>query len=145
MDTRRWINQSQPQTMVVATFLLYFNAVFTLLLGSDSVRFTLLGAVKLGANPTNLLEQLIKLFLGLGAAGAGYLIANEKKWGYRLGVVVAAVPLIGALLLLLFPEMNGVPRIPLANFDLISLLFDIALFALLVHPQSRDYERIWFK
>jgi hypothetical protein len=28
---------------------------------------------------------------------------------------------------------------------IITLLFDGALVALLVHPESRDYQRIWFK
>ncbi len=28
---------------------------------------------------------------------------------------------------------------------LIPLAFTVALFALLLHPQSRDYQRIWFK
>ena len=28
---------------------------------------------------------------------------------------------------------------------LISFVFDVALVLLLVHPMSRDYQRIWFK
>ena len=28
---------------------------------------------------------------------------------------------------------------------IISLLFDAALVALLLHPMSREYQRIWFK
>ena len=28
---------------------------------------------------------------------------------------------------------------------LINLMFEIALIALLLHAQSRDYQRIWFK
>jgi hypothetical protein len=28
---------------------------------------------------------------------------------------------------------------------IISLGFDVALVALLVHPMSREYQRIWFK
>jgi hypothetical protein len=28
---------------------------------------------------------------------------------------------------------------------IINLIFDGALVALLLHPQSRDYQRIWFK
>ncbi|HZN15097.1 MAG TPA: hypothetical protein VFB78_12545 [Acidimicrobiales bacterium] len=145
METRRWINQGQPQTMQIAVFLLYFNAVFTLLLGSDSALYVLLGIAKLGVTPTDGLETLIKLVIGFGGAGAAYLIANEQKWGYRLGVVVAALPLVGVLMLMLLPRMNHVPRYGLVDFSLINLLIEGALFALLVHPQSRDYERIWFK
>jgi hypothetical protein len=29
--------------------------------------------------------------------------------------------------------------------DLLTLMFEIALLALLLHPQSREYQRIWFK
>ena len=28
---------------------------------------------------------------------------------------------------------------------LVSFVFDVALVLLLVHPMSRDYQRIWFK
>jgi len=28
---------------------------------------------------------------------------------------------------------------------LITLMFEVALVCLLLHPQSRDYQRIWFK
>jgi hypothetical protein len=30
-------------------------------------------------------------------------------------------------------------------FYLINFLFDAALVALLLHPMSRDYQRIWFR
>ena len=28
---------------------------------------------------------------------------------------------------------------------LVNAMFPVALFALLLHPQSRDYQRIWFR
>ena len=144
-ETRRWINQGQPQTMQIAVFLLYANAVFTAILGSDSDGFIFLGLVKVGLSPSNLLEQLCTIGLAAGYAIGGYLTANERKWGYRTAIVASALPLAGVLLLLVLPSMNGIPRFTLGDFSLVSLLFDVALFALLVHPQSRDYERIWFK
>ena len=145
METRRWINQGQPQTMQIAVFLLYFNAVFTLVLGSDTDDLVLVGLYKVGLSPSNLLQNLVTLILGVGFAAGGFLIANEQRWGYRLAIAVAALPLIGTLILVLLPTMNGIPRFSLGDLSLVSLLFDVALFALLVHPQSRDYERIWFK
>ena len=33
METRRWTNPSQPQTLYMATFLLYINAAFALIFG----------------------------------------------------------------------------------------------------------------
>jgi hypothetical protein len=145
METRRWINQAQPQTLVIATFLLYFNAFFTLLLQSERNVYVLAALIKVGVGYSNLLEQLVRLGLGIGAAAGAYLIANEKRWGYRLAVAVAAAPLLGVLILLLLPTMNDIARLSLEDLDLVSLLFSGALFALLLHPQSRDYERIWFK
>ena len=33
----------------------------------------------------------------------------------------------------------------LTSLAIISFLFDVALVALLLHPMSREYQRIWFK
>lgn len=112
-EPRRWINQSQPQTLQIAVFLLYANAVvsaFYMLLGAPA-QFVLPAAV--------------------GGAAAGYGIANEKRWGYWLGLATASVPFVFILL--------G------ASVNPIGLMFDIALIALLLHTQSREYQRIWFR
>jgi hypothetical protein len=117
MEQRRWVNMSQPQTLQIAVFLFYINAAFMVLGGSFVFA---LGLVLLLAN-----------------VGAGYGIANEKKWGYGLGIAVAILPFV---LRFAFGGLDA-----LFGADLIGLMFDIALVALLVHPQSRDYQRIWFK
>ncbi len=78
---------------------------------------------------------LILIAIGLGAGGFG--IANEKKWGYAVAVGAAIVQV--ALLLLIYGfNVLGFPQI-------LSLMFDGLLVALLVHPLSRDYQRIWFR
>lgn len=123
METRRWTNPSQPQTLYLASVLLYIDAAF-LLLG-------LLIGGGIG---------LIGLALLAGAIGAGFGIANEKKWGYYLGVLVATVGLLPYLFVLW-----GDPGALFNITFLINLVFPVALFALLVHPMSRDYQRIWFK
>jgi hypothetical protein len=118
----RWVDQSQPQTLQVATWLLYANAVLGLLLGS--IFFTL--GFLLG-------------FLALAACVlAGIGIANERKWAYGLGVVIA-----GLEMLLWIVGAGGIQQ--LLGPVLIPFLFAVALVALLLHPQSRDYQRIWFK
>ena len=113
----RWINQSQPQSLVNATFLLYMNAVFGVIF----------------------MQPFWYLKL-VGAAGA-WGMANEKKWGYILSAVVAIVPLTFTVLAL------ATNRLSTFNFSgiLISLIFQILLVALLFHPASRSYQRIWFK
>ena len=119
MQQRRWLNQSQPQTLQIAVFLLYINSAFLL--------FDLLRA---GVFPL--------LYLGIiaGQVAAGYGIANERKWGYALGILMSFFPFLLRWYFLGNPLRGAGP---------INLMFEIALIALLVHPQSRDYQRIWFK
>ncbi|MGH9205909.1 MAG: hypothetical protein ACRD1G_05035, partial [Acidimicrobiales bacterium] len=62
------------------------------------------------------------------------------KWGYVLAVVVAIIPLALLAYLLVHYGLGTALSIGILN-----LLFEIALVALLLHPQSRDYQRIWFK
>jgi len=122
LESRRWFNPSQPQTLQIAVWLLYFNAVGGLIFGS--VYITL--GVFLG---------LIAL-VGCGAAAFG--IANEQRWGYLLGVSMA---LLQVLLIVGVVGVLGLFK----GVALISFLFAVALVALLLHPMSRDYQRIWFK
>src|SRR3954453_4797481 len=118
METRRWVNPSQPQTLQIAVFLLYAQAVLLLLFGAF-------------LNP-------IGLALIAGGAGAGYGIANERKWGYGLGLVLAFFPFV------VRAAIGGLTDV-FATGDIIELMFEVALVLLLLHPQSRDYQRIWFK
>jgi len=121
METRRWTNPSQPQTLYIAVMLLYINAAFMVLFGG--------------------LFSIVGLLIVVGSVAAGLGIANEKRWGYVLGVAVAA---LGLLPFLLQIAAEGVGAVFSVAF-LISALFPVALFALLVHPMSREYQRIWFR
>ncbi len=79
------------------------------------------------------LFSLLGLPIVAGQAAAGFGIANEKRWGYWIGVLVAGVDVLWTIY-----GGNGAG-------SLINLIFAVALFALLVHPQSREYQRIWFR
>lgn len=112
----KWFDQSQPQTMQGAVMLCYITAAFGLLW------------IILGSYP---LAELVPL--GLGASGYG--IANEKRWGFVLGVILAVLNVV-----------SDAAIVVLGAFTiLINLLFAVVLIALLLHPQSREYQRIWFK
>jgi hypothetical protein len=121
METRRWTNPSQPQTLQIAVFLLYANAVLSLIFGNAYFR----------------LGGLIGLAAMIAFAAAGFGIANEKRWGYVTGVTVAAGEVL--CLLLIYGPIGL-----LGSQGLLSFAFAVALAALLLHPQSRDYQRIWF-
>ncbi len=146
MEQRRFFNPTQPQTVQVAVFLLYANVVVALLFRSGEGLFAgaanafLRGSPPYG--PARLVGNLIAIIFVLGSAGSAYLIANEKRIGWRLGVVVAAAPLVATAIILTI----GYPvRAGLADVIDIGFLFDVALLALLLHNQTRAYEKIWFK
>ncbi|HEY7946419.1 MAG TPA: hypothetical protein VID75_02020 [Acidimicrobiales bacterium] len=114
-DDRRWFDGSQPQTLQGAVMLCYLTAVFGLI------------GLVVGIFP---LEGLV--MLALGAAGVG--VANEKRWGYRLGVALAGLNVFLDLALFVTGSIGII----------FTLLFAVVLLALFLHSQSREYERIWF-
>ena len=71
----------------------------------------------------------------------GFGIANEKKWGYWVAVLTAAAELALFLPTIVDDGVGAIFNIGL----LLQLIFPVALFALLLHPMSRDYQRIWFR
>ena len=115
MNQTRFLNQSQPQTLVIATVLLYLNGFFNLI-----SFFRILPLV------------------GIAMAVSGWGIANERRWGYALGVGAAITQV--ALYVLWF----GISSI-FDGINAIGFIFDVALVALLLHPMSREYQRIWFE
>lgn len=115
MNEHRFLNQSQPQTLYMAVILCYINALFNLL---------------------GLYGPLV--LIGLGLAAGGYGIANEKKWAYSLAVGAAILQVLFVLAVYGGSTFTNI-------FALFNFLFDGALVALLLHPMSRDYQRIWFR
>lgn len=115
------MNPGQPQTLVIAVFLLYFNAAFGILgaLGGQFGGF----------------EGASILAVVLGGV-AGYQIANDRRVGYVLGIIVGASPFL--INTFYFGS-------PFRGEDPIRLIFDIALLALLLHNQSREYQKIYFR
>lgn len=125
----RWYNPNLPQTLVISQFLLYFDAFWALL--------GVLSGQGLG-----LLGLLVLAGYIYGAAG----IASEIRTGYRVAVVVSFLPL-ALRLLVSFGRTGGLLGnlgFVLVGASIVNALFEYALIALLLHPQSRDHERIWF-
>ncbi len=120
MDSRVWFNSHQPQTLQFAVILLYFNGVLGLIQG--------IFAGALG---------LISVAFAAGQLASGFGIANERKWGYWLGVVFAFVPFVFTAYLL--------ARYRVFAVNIFSLIFEVALVVVLLHPMSRDYRKIWFR
>jgi hypothetical protein len=113
----KWIDQSQPQTLQGAVLFSYLNAALALI-------YTLI----LGQSPF--------LFVFILLAAAAFGVANEKRIAYWAAVVLACGYLLGVLVLMVTGGGLG---------GILNLLFAGILVALLLHPESRHYERIWFK
>ena len=118
MNEYRWFNPSLPQTLQFAVVLSYLNAALGVLFGA--------------------FRWLPMLLILAGMAAGAFGIANEKKWGYALAVGAAGAQV------LLYPLVFGYDTVQDVGL-LIDFMFAAALFLLLVHPMSRDYQRIWFK
>jgi energy-converting hydrogenase Eha subunit C len=114
-EERRWFDRSQPQTLQGAVMLSYLTAAFGVI--GLIIRFYPLDDI---------------VMMGLGVGGFG--VANEKRWGYRLGVALAGLNVLLDLVVL----VRGFIGI------FLNLLFGVVLLALYLHAQSREYERIWF-
>jgi hypothetical protein len=130
VNNKVWINNRQPQTLYLSQLLLYFGAVSALIFGSTGV----------GVFESGLLRLLLQLLLTFGAAAGAFGIANEARWGYRLGVAAAVAPFavrIG------FWQQFGLSEA--LQWNTLGLIFDIAILALLLHRDSAEYQRIYFR
>ena len=104
------------------------------------------------------------LFGGLGGGVAGLLgfaalaayiygaygIANESKRGYKVAVLASFLPLIRRVVLtLLYPAQvtaafgSKIGYIAIAG-NVLNVIFEYALIALLLHPMSKNHQKIWF-
>jgi hypothetical protein len=122
LTSRRWFPRGQPQTLAIAVALLYWNGILLLLGGLVGLHF--------GA---------LALLLLLGDLAGAFGVSNDRRWGYYLATVAAIVPLA---LLILHP-LFGFGSVLGSGF--LTLIFDIALVALLVHPMSRSHVKVWFR
>jgi uncharacterized membrane protein len=114
---RKWFDQSQPQTLQAAVLLCYLNAALAILY-----------LITFGAT-----LPLILLVAAVGANG----VANEKRWGYWVAVVAASLYVV--VQLIAFVSFSK------SLSSVLNLAFAVLLVILLVHPESRRYQRIWFR
>ncbi len=139
LDPRRWFDRMQPQTLQIATWLLYLNGFFAfigLLDRSDWIGYARTSKGTLG------------LAVGLAIVAShvlsGFFMANDRRLGYHLALIAAFSPFV-----LRFWVLSGVSYASLGDKvtggNTISFLFEVALCALLLHPHSREHQRLWYR
>jgi hypothetical protein len=128
----------QPQTMQIATWLLYLNGFFALIGFMDKSDWIGFARVDKGA-----IGSLIGLVVVASFIGGGYLMANDRKIGYRLALVAAFSPFaLRIWILWSYPGFSAIDKV--TGNDTIGFIFEAALCALLLHPQSREHQRLWY-
>lgn len=131
----RWTNPTLPPLLQYAVFLCYLEAGFLLLFPNDRRSWEVIIAGTLGASFRFLVVGLV-----VGHVAAGLGLANERRWGWQVAVATTGA----AIGLLLWAVVDSGFRL-LGDPDwLFTMLFPAARFALVVHPQSREHQRIWF-
>lgn len=138
------------QTLQIATWLLYFDGFFGLVALLD--RTGHIGFIG---------RQFPPVGLALALAGvaiypiAGLLMANERRLGYTVALAAAASPFVLRSVATVIASARFGYGTPLGPLDYLlgrpflggsfTLIFDVALVALLLHRQSRDHQRLWYR
>lgn len=135
-ERRKWIDRMQPQTLQIATWLLYINGFFALVELIDGG----------GVLHYFRVQYSLGIFLGLIIVAAyvagAFLMANERKIGWKISLAVGASPFL--LTFIAYTDLNAALRYRLFGASLLSFAFDVAVLALLLHPQSKEHQRIWY-
>jgi len=138
LNPRKWFDRMQPQTMQIATWLLYLNGFFALISFMDKRDWIGCARVDKGA-----FGNLIGILVVGSFIGGGFLMANDRKIGYKLAVVAAFSPF--ALRIWVLWSYSGYSTLDkITGNDTIGFIFEAALCALLLHPHSREHQRVWY-
>ena len=139
LDLKKWFDRMHPQTLAIATWLLYIDGVFALLSFLDGTGFNMyFSRFSLGG----LLSLLACLAFGLG----GLLMANGKQLGWYVALVAAFSPfLLRAYLAISNPDLNISMSWIIEGGSLVNFVFEAALVALLLHSMTRSYVKRWLR
>lgn len=126
-----------PQTLQLAILLGYLDGVFALLEILDSsgplawVRYRI---------PFGL---LVAFLVPIGHLAGGFLMANERRLGWKIAVATSLSPFV--INFLAYGDVGAGLQRQLFGGSFISFAFDAALVALLLHPQSRAHQKMWYR
>lgn len=70
-------------------------------------------------------------------------MANERRIGWRIAVGASIAPFV--VNFLAYGDVGAGLRRQLFGPSLVSFAFDAALVALLLHPQSRSHQKMWYR
>ena len=138
LDFRKWFDRMQPQTVAIATWLLYIDGAYAL------VDYFQISRTFGWCRSTGGIISILALICALAYPAAGFLMANGKKLGWIVGLVAAFSP-FALRFLSRFVTSQWAPMPVIPTGDIINLMFEVALPALLLHSMSRNYVKTWLR
>lgn len=144
LDPKRWFDRMFPQTLQIATWLLYLNGFFALLAWFDN-------RDEIGyLRGVNVLGALFGLITIIAYAAGGFLMANGLRLGYRIAIFAAISPFIVRNWAYLdlgnrFPNLDISLWDRIAGASAFTFIFDVALVALLLHRHSANHAKVWLR
>ena len=119
-------------------WLLYLNGFFAFVAFLDKSDWIGGARVTKGA-----LGLAVGLLVVASYVGGGFLMANGRRIGYYFALFAAFSPFLLRLWILSpYNELGLIDK--LTGQDTFGVIFEIALCALLLHPHSREHQRVWY-
>jgi hypothetical protein len=137
LDPRKWFDRMQPQTVSIATILLYINGAFAFLRFLD--RTDIEGYMRVYGGIHAVITIGFILCFPLG----GFLMANGKLFGWYVSILAAFSPFILRIIFKVTIADLMAWRDVIIGGSYVNLMFEIALCALLLHRMSQEYARRW--
>lgn len=144
IDPRRWFDRMQPQTLQIATMLAYFECFFSAVAILDGGGYIGFLAHR------SAFWLLVVVGTTASLAAGGLLMANDRRLGWRLLIAASLAPFV--LRIATMAILGATSPSPIdwivarpAGGSVLTVIFDAALVALLLHPQSRSHQRLWYR
>ena len=140
LDFRKWFDQMQPQTVSIATWLLYIDGVFNFLHFLD--QRDVFGYWRVVGGPIAIIAFLLILCFPAG----GFLMANGKKLGWFVALAASFSPFLLRVLWRIDNPDRGISiQDIIIGSSYINFMFEAALCALLLHTMTRNYVKVWLR
>lgn len=137
LDPKKWFDRMQPQTIAIATWLLYFEGGFTFLYWLDGADIH--GFWRQRGGPF----ALVAFFSILAFPLSGFLMANGKRLGWYIGLFAAFSPFFLRLMWRFSANVIWDWQTVVVGRSMFNFMFEVALCGLLLHTMSRSYVRTW--
>lgn len=139
LDRKKWFDRMQPQTLAIATWLLYLDGVFATLRYLDNQGLE--GLVR-----TTAFGKLLAFVACVAYLAGGFLMANGKKFGWYVALAASFSPFIlRAYVKVQWSELPIAFSWVLKGQSLVNFAFEAALCALLLHEMTRTYVNRWLR